>query len=97
LVATLERERRSIYQAGRVEGHAEGRAEGEQAAQRQMLLQLLQWRFQLAEPDQTSFAQQLARIHDSQHLLALINALLQPISLETFVTQIEKYTPVDNA
>lgn len=40
LVATLEQERKKIYQAGQTEGRAEGRAEGAQA-QRQTLLQFL--------------------------------------------------------
>jgi len=40
LVTTLEQERKKIYQAGQTEGLAEGAQ-----AQRQTLLQFLQWRF----------------------------------------------------
>jgi hypothetical protein len=82
-VGTLERERRSIYQAGRQEGREEGLAEGVQA-QQQMLLKLLQWRFQLSAQEQAEMAQAITAITDLTQLNELLDALLQATSLAEF-------------
>ena len=62
LVATLEQERKKIYQQGKDAGLVEG--------QRQTLLQLLQFRFQLNEEEQMKLAQQLATIVEAPSLTA---------------------------
>jgi len=92
LVATLEQERKKIYQAGQTEGRAEGRAEGAQA-QRQTLLQFLQWRFQPAAAEQTQLAQQLAQINDLAQLTALTNVVLQVATLAEFTAKLMPSLP----
>ena len=94
LVTTLEQERKKIYQAGREEGREEGRVE----TQRQTILQLLQFRFDLDEAGQAKFAQQLALIRDPQTLATLIDGLLRQTSnLEEITAQLAKDQPVDKA
>jgi predicted transposase/invertase (TIGR01784 family) len=89
LAAALERERKKIYQAGRKEGLAEG-----MQTQRQTILQLLQFRFELTEVEQAKFTQALTRIQDTQPLQGLINLLLRKESkVEDFITQVAKYLP----
>ena len=101
LAKSLERERqkqrREGYMEGRsegrseghAEGHAEGRADGERVAQRKMILQLLQWRFDLTETEQMKFAQQLAELDNTQQLTELINGLLrEELLLDEFAAQL---------
>jgi len=95
LAATLERERKNIYQQGRTEGRAEGEEVGLVKGQRQTLLQLLQFRFQLSEEEQTKLTQQLGKINEGQTLTALTNDSLQAASLAEFQTHLIKYLPPD--
>ena len=88
LVITLVQERKKIYQAGREEGRLE--------TQRQTILQLLQFRFDLDEAGQAKFAQQLALIRDTQTLATLIDGLLRQTSnLEEIAAQLAKDQPAD--
>ena len=88
LVATLEQERKKIYQQGKDAGLVEG--------QRQTLLQLLQFRFQLSEEEQMKLAQQLANIVETPSLTALTNHGLQTARFEEFETYLFKYLPRDS-
>ncbi|MFN8492979.1 MAG: Rpn family recombination-promoting nuclease/putative transposase [Caldilineaceae bacterium] len=88
LVATLEQERQKIYQQGEAVGVVKG--------QRQTLLQLLQFRFQLSEEEQTKLAQQLAKVVEVQSLTALTNHGLQAARFEEFETHLLKYLPPDS-
>jgi hypothetical protein len=92
LVATLEQERKKIYQTGQTDGLAEGLAAGMQA-QRHTLLQFLQWRFQPTVSEQTQLAQQLAQINDLAQLTALTDEVLQVATLVEFTTKLIQYLP----
>ena len=106
LAATLERERKNIYEQGEavgfVKGEAvgfvKGRAEGMQA-QCEMILQLLRFRFDLAGIEQERFAAQLVKIQELQQLNQLVNGLLHKESkLEDFIAQLTGYlSPVQPA
>lgn len=86
LAATLERERKQIYQAGKKEGRIE--------SQRQMISQLLQFRFELGETEQQGYVQQVARLQDPQGLDELVNVLLDKATkLEDFIKLLTKYLP----
>jgi hypothetical protein len=87
LVATLEQERQKIYKQGEAAGLVKG--------QSQTLLQLLQFRFQLSEEEQTKLAQQLAKITEVQSLTALTNHGLQATSFEEFKIHLIRYLPTD--
>jgi predicted transposase/invertase (TIGR01784 family) len=89
LVATLEQERKKIYQQGKDAGLMEG--------QRQTLLQLLQYRFQLSETEQASLAKQLGTIIEAQSLTTLTNHGLQAASFTEFNNHLLKYLPQDSA
>jgi hypothetical protein len=92
LAATLHEERQKIYQRGQVEGEAVGIVKG----QRQTLLQLLQFRFQLSEAEQTDLMQQLETISQAQALTALTDHGLQAATFAEFNTYLLKYLPSDN-
>ncbi len=106
LAATLERQRKTIYLQGetegfvkgRAEGRVEGRVEGIQAAQRQSILRLLQFRFDPAEMEQARFAEQLEKIQILEQLNQLLNGLLNKESkLEDFIVQLASYLPTTQA
>ncbi len=97
LAATLERERKTIYQQGEDAGVAKGRAEGIQA-QCETILQLLRFRFDLVETEQAKFAKQLEKIQELQQLNQLVNGLLNKESkLEDFIAQLVRYLPTNQA
>ena len=99
LAATLERERKHVYDDGFVKGEAAGVVKGEAAGlalgrqvQRQTILQLLQFRFSLAEVEQKRFAEQLAQIQTLEQLSQIANGLLNRESkLEDFIGQLTSY------
>jgi predicted transposase/invertase (TIGR01784 family) len=92
LAATLEQERKKVYQAGRKAGKEEGKAE----TQRQTIEQLLHFRFELTEANQAKYTQQVARIQELQHLNDLVNTLLnKATSLDDFARLVIKYLPAD--
>jgi predicted transposase/invertase (TIGR01784 family) len=97
LMATLaekwmEEGRTKGHEEGRVEGRVEERAEAARI-QRQTLLQVLQWRFQLSETEQASLMQQLAKINDLQQLAQLVNDALQSTALTDFVIKLVHSIP----
>jgi predicted transposase/invertase (TIGR01784 family) len=84
LTATLEQERKKIYQAGRKEGRVE------------TIGQLLQFRFDLTEGELAKYTQQVARIQELQQLGELVNILLnKSTALEDFTKLLTQYLPVD--
>jgi predicted transposase/invertase (TIGR01784 family) len=87
LVATLEQERKKVYQQGKDAGLAEGLAEG----QRQTLLRFVHWRFQTADAEQAKLAQQLAQINDVQQLAELSEHFLQVATLDEFTKLVASY------
>jgi predicted transposase/invertase (TIGR01784 family) len=88
LAATLEQERKKIYQAGKKEGRAE--------TQRQTIGQLLRFRFELAEAEQAQYTQRVARIQALPHLDELVNTLLnKATTLEDFTKLVTKYLSAD--
>jgi hypothetical protein len=90
LTATLEQERKKIYQAGKQEGRAE--------TQRQTIGQLLRFRFELAEVEQAQYIQQVARIQELPHLDELVNVLLnKATTLENFTKLVTKYLSAGKA
>jgi hypothetical protein len=100
LVATLEQERKKIYQQGKTVGLTEGRAEGEATglakgveAQRRTLLQLTHWRFHTSDEEQAKIAQQLAQIHSLQQLTELTDIFLQVTALDEFTKRVATYLP----
>lgn len=93
LAATLERERKQIYDKGEAAGLALG-----MQVQRQTILQLLQFRFNLAEVEQKRFTAQLEQIQTLEQLSQLTNSLLNRESkLEDFVVQLTSYLPANPA
>ena len=77
---------------GKKEGIAQGLGQGI-AAQRQTLLHLLQWRFPLAPAAQQTYAQQVARIDNLDHLLQLVNQLLTSQDTTDFDQAFLSYLP----
>ncbi|MEZ4732426.1 MAG: Rpn family recombination-promoting nuclease/putative transposase [Caldilineaceae bacterium] len=91
LVATLEQERKKIYQQGEASGLAKG-----VEAQRRTLLQLTHWRFHTSEEEQTKIEQQLAQIHNLQPLAELTDLFLQVTTLDEFTDRLAAYLPAHN-
>ncbi|MFN8489698.1 MAG: Rpn family recombination-promoting nuclease/putative transposase [Caldilineaceae bacterium] len=88
LVATLEQERKKVYQQGKEAGVAEG--------QRQTLLRFVHWRFQTTDAEQAKIAQQLAQINDVQQLTELSELFLQVATLDEFTKRVIAYLPSHN-
>lgn len=85
LAAALERERKNIYN----DGFAKGQEVGLQIAQRQTILQLLQFRFNLTPEEQVRVAEQLEKIQTLETLSQLVNSLLnKEVQLEEFMKQL---------
>jgi hypothetical protein len=94
LVATLEQERKKIYQQGEDAGLAKGEVKGRMETQHQTIDHLLQFRFELAEAEQLKFAQQVARIKNLHHLDELVDILLNKAAkFEDFTKILTKYSP----
>jgi predicted transposase/invertase (TIGR01784 family) len=95
LAATLERERKHVYDKGEADGFVKGEAAGlalGMQVQRQTILQLLQFRFNLAEVEQKRFIAQLEQIQTLEQLSQLTNGLLNRESkLEDFIGQLTSY------
>ena len=85
LVATLEQERKKIYQQGKEAGLAEG--------QQQTLLRFVHWRFQTTDAEQAKIAQQLAQINDLQQLTELSEIFLRVATLDEFTKLVATYLP----
>jgi len=83
LVATLEQERKNIYQAGQVE------------ERRRTLLQFIHWRFQSTTEQQAKLVQQLAQVTDLDQLTKLTEQFLQAANLTEFEAYLIKYLPSD--
>ncbi|MFN8494034.1 MAG: hypothetical protein U0350_40930 [Caldilineaceae bacterium] len=92
LVTTLEEERKKIYQQGKSAGLTEG-----METQRRTLLQLLRWRFQTSDEEQTKVAQQLAKINSLQELAELSEIFLQVTTLDEFIKRLTTYLPSDKS
>jgi len=91
LAVTLERERKNIYDKGEAAGLALG-----MQVQRQTILQLLRFRFSLAETEQKYFTAQLEQIQTLEQLSQLTNRLLNREStLADFITQLTSYLPTN--
>ena len=94
LAATLERERKNIYD----DGFAKGQEVGLQIAQRQTILQLLQFRFSLTTEELARVAEQLEKIQTLETLSQLVNTLLnKDVQLEEFMKQLTASLPIDEA
>ena len=100
LVATLQEERQKVYQQGQTAGEAVGIVKGEAVGlvkgQRQTLLLLLQYRYQLSEAEQANLAEQLAKITEAHSLTALTNHGLQAASFAEFKSYLLGYLPTDS-
>ncbi len=81
LVATLEQERKNIYQAGQAEG------------QQRTLLQFIHWRFQPTEEQEAAVAKQLVRVTDLQYLTKLTEIFLKVDTFDAFVTELNGFLP----
>jgi len=97
LVATLEQERKKIFQQGKAAGVVEGKAAGVVEGQRQTLLQLLQHRFQLSETDIGQMTEQLGQITESQALTALTNHALQATTVAEFQVHLQTSLPTERS
>ena len=94
LAATLERERKNIYD----DGFAKGQEVGLQIAQRQTILQLLQFRFSPTTEELARVAEQLEKIQTLETLSQLVNTLLnKDVQLEEFMKQLTASLPIDEA
>ena len=92
LVATLEQERKKIYQEGKDAGVTEGEVKGRMETQRQTIGQLLQFRFELAETAHSQLVQQVAKIQTLPYLDELVNILLnKATTLADFTAALTKY------
>jgi hypothetical protein len=90
LVATLEQERKKIYQ----QGEDAGVVKGQMTTQRQTISQLLQFRFDLTDADLHSFMQQVANLQELQPLDELVNVLLnKAATLADFTAALTIYLP----
>ena len=85
LVTALAQERKKIFQQGEDAGVIKG--------QRQTLLQLLQYRFQLNEAAMAQMAEQLAQITAVDTLTALTNHALQATTVEEFQLHLHSHLP----
>lgn len=89
LVATLEEERKKLYQAGIAEGEARGEARGEAKGQtkgklqgqQEMLLKFIQWRFQPTAAELAQITQQLVAIKQPEVLTNVTEQFLQATTL----------------
>ncbi|MFZ4658082.1 MAG: Rpn family recombination-promoting nuclease/putative transposase [Caldilineaceae bacterium] len=81
LVATLEQERKKIYQQGQVE------------ERRRTLLQFIHWRFQPTQEQEAVVAQQLSLITDLQQLTELTEIFLQVNTVDAFMAQLLTFVP----
>jgi len=96
LAATLEQERKKIYQRGEAAGVAKGETQGRMKTQQEMLAQLLRFRFELAEAELHTYGQQVAKIQQLDHLDELANTLLNKVAtFEDFTKLLTKYLPTD--
>lgn len=75
-------------------GEKEGIEQGI-AAQQQTLLRLLQWRFALSPITQQHYAQQVARIHNLEHLLQLVDQALTLSTITQFDQALATCLPAD--
>lgn len=73
----------TLAQKWKEEGRTEGREQGLNA-QRQTLLHLLNWRFQLPEVQQTAYRRQFNQIRDLTLLTRLVDDLLAASELTVF-------------
>ncbi|MFN8491380.1 MAG: Rpn family recombination-promoting nuclease/putative transposase [Caldilineaceae bacterium] len=80
------------HEEGRAEGRAEALAEGVRV-QRQTLLQILQWRFQLSDTERLSLTKQLAKLDNLQQLANLVNDALQATTFTDFVIKLARVLP----
>jgi predicted transposase/invertase (TIGR01784 family) len=85
LATALAQERKKIFQQGEDAGVIKG--------QRQTLLQLLQYRFQLNEAAMAQMAEQLAQITAVDTLTALTNHALQATTVEEFQLHLHSHLP----
>ena len=101
LAATLERERKHVYDKGEADGFVKGEAAGlalGMQVQRQTILQLLQFRFTLREIEQKRLTEQLEQIQTLEQLSQLANGLLNRESkLEDFIGQLTSYLSPNQA
>lgn len=81
LVATLEQERKNIYQAGQVE------------ERRRTLLQFIDWRFQPTQEERVKLERQLTQIANLEPLTKLTEEFLQATNLAEFQVHLTKYLP----
>lgn len=81
LVATLEQERKNIYQAGQVE------------ERRRTLLQFLDWRFQPTQEERVKLERQLVQVTNLEQLTKLTEQFLQTTTLAEFQIHLAKYLP----
>jgi len=94
LVATLEQERKKIYQ----QGEDAGVVKGQMATQRQTIGQLLQFRFDLAGAELHYFTQQVANVQELQQLDELVDVLLnKAATLADFTAALVEYQPENKA
>lgn len=92
LVATLEQERKKVYQQGKDAGVAEG-----VEAHQQTLFQFIHWRFQTSVEEQQQVAHQIAQIHSLQQLTELSEVFLQVATLNEFTKRVATYLPPHNS
>lgn len=83
----------TLAQKWKDEGRTEGRTEGLNA-QRQTLLHLLHWRFQLTDVQQTIYRQQFNQIRDLTLLTRLVDDLLAAQELTAFDQKLQTVLPV---
>ena len=94
LVATLEQERKKIYQ----QGEDAGVVKGQMATQRQTIGQLLQFRFDLVGAELHYFTQQVANVQELQQLDELVDVLLnKAATLADFTAALVEYQPENKA
>lgn len=85
LVATLEQERKKIYQTGVVEGKAEG--------QEQALLLVVELRFQPTAEERLQLTEQMGKITDPQIRTFLLKRCLQAATLAEFMAALTDALP----
>ncbi|MFN8444516.1 MAG: hypothetical protein U0175_27275 [Caldilineaceae bacterium] len=97
IVEAILKEEELIRQESEAKGEARGIEQGIEKgirAQRQILLQLLHFRFPATvEEESKKYSAYLARIHNLDHLTELVNQLLIALTLAAFEEKVLAYLP----
>ena len=100
LMTAIERDREQLLKTGEARGiqlgEARGIEQGKLIAQRQTLLQLLHFRFAVADEENEKFVAYFKQLQNLHHLTQLVNQLLTAPTLAAFEENVLAYLPKDD-